>query len=269
VSRALEVIKKYSLSTKKRFGQNFLVDEFLLDKIVGVAENVFNKNVLEIGPGPGGLTEAILKNNPKKLVSIEIDKDLAKILEIEFSEYSNFFVKNGDALQVDERRYFDGKIIVIANLPYNIGTVLLMKWLKNLEIFSSFTLLLQKEVVERIAAYPSTKNYGRISVMVQALCSVKKEFDIKPNHFIPPPKVMSSVVKIIPKNNPATVDVGRLSKITFALFSQRRKKIKGTIEKLIESHVLDSLSLSILDLNKRPEEITVEEFIELSRHYFG
>lgn len=264
MNETLNIIKKYGLSTKKKFGQNFLVDQFLLNKIVDVSGDIFDKNVLEIGPGPGGLTKSILKKKPKKLVSIEIDKDLFKILREEFSKYDNFFVENDDALQIDESKYFDGNINVIANLPYNIGTTLLIKWLNNLNMFNSFVLLLQKEVVERIVAVPSTKDYGRLSVIVQALCYAKKEFDVKPTFFIPPPKVISSVVKIVPRKDYENVNIEKLSKITFALFNQRRKKIKPAVESLIKSNLLNSECLNGLDLNKRAEELSVDEFIKLS-----
>ena len=264
MNETLNIIKKYNLSTKKKFGQNFLGDGLLLDKIVGVAGDISGKNVLEVGPGPGGLTRSILKKNPKKLVSVEIDVDLFKILKEEFSRYGNFFVDNEDALKVDEGKYFDGGINVIANLPYNVGTVLLMKWLDNLSMFDSFVLLLQKEVVERIVAVPSTKDYGRLSVMVQALCCAKKEFDVKPSFFIPPPKVVSSVVRIVPKKDFESVNVEKLSKITFALFNQRRKKIKGAVESLVENGILSEDCLQELDLNKRAEELSVDEFVRLS-----
>lgn len=263
--KIIEIIKKYNLSTKKKFGQNFLVDESLLDKIVSVAGDIKEKNILEIGSGPGGLTYSILKKQPKKLVSIEIDNNLYEILKNEFSKYNNFLIENKDALQINEKEYFDGNINVIANLPYNVGTALLIKWLNNIDIFDLFVLLLQREVVERIVAVPSTKNYGRLSVMVQALCNVKKEFDVKPSFFIPPPKVISSVVKIIPKKDNQNINIEKLSKITFSLFNQRRKKIKGAVELLIKSKVLNDKCLDILDLNKRAEELSVKEFIELSK----
>ena len=143
--KVIEIIKEYNLSTKKKFGQNFLVDELLLDKIVSVAGNIENTNVIEIGPGPGGLTFSILKQNPRKLVSVEIDKDCFDILKSEFSSYKNFEVLNQDALKISESECFNSgeKINVIANLPYNVGTALLLKWLNNLKLFRSFTLLLQ------------------------------------------------------------------------------------------------------------------------------
>ena len=153
----MEIIKKYNLITKKKFGQNFLTTDVILNKIVDVAGDIKNKNVLEVGPGPGGLTSAILKKEPKKLISIEIDNDLFEILKIEFKQYNNFQVINEDALKINENEYFDNNINIIANLPYNVGTNLLIKWLNNINLFESFTLLLQKEVVERIVAKPCTK----------------------------------------------------------------------------------------------------------------
>ena len=127
----MEIIKKYNLITKKKFGQNFLTSENILDKIVAVAGNIENKNILEVGPGPGGLTTSILKQKPKKLISVEIDNDLFNILKVEFNKYNNFEVINEDALKIDESEYFDNNINVIANLPYNVGTNLLLKWLNR------------------------------------------------------------------------------------------------------------------------------------------
>lgn len=264
-SRTLEIIKKYDLSTKKKFGQNFLVDESLLDKIVSIAGNIKNKNILEIGPGPGGLTYSILKQNPKKLISIEIDTDLEKILKIEFENYKNFEVINCDALKINEKQFFDGNINIIANLPYNVGTTLLIKWLNNIKIFDSFTLLLQKEVVDRIVAEPKTKDYGRLTILVQALCEAKKAFDVKPTFFLPPPKVVSSVVHIVPKKNIENINIEKLSKITQQLFSNRRKKIKKAMEDLVKNKIISSKALNIVDLDKRAEELTVEEFVNLSK----
>lgn len=258
------IIKKYNLVTKKKFGQNFLVDENLLDKIVSVAGDLNGNNILEIGPGPGGLTNSILKKNPKKLISVEIDKDYFEILKIEFDKYKNFEVINDDALQVDEKKLFNGeKFKVIANLPYNVGTALLIKWIKNIEYFQSFALLLQKEVVERIVAKPSNKDYGRLSVLIQSLCDVKKAFDVKPTSFLPPPKVMSSVVYMEPKNINTNVDIEKLSKITLALFGQRRKKIRNAFENLIKTSIIGENKINVVDLNKRAEELSVEEYLSL------
>lgn len=256
-----DIIKKYQIFTKKKFGQNFLVDEKLLDKIVSVSGNLANKNVLEVGPGPGGLTYSILKQNPNKLISVEIDKDCFEILNREFSNYKNLLLINDDILKVDLSSY--SKLKVIANLPYNVGTNILINWLKNLEYFKDFTLLLQKEVVDRIIAKPNTKEYGRLSVLVQSLCEAKSMFDVKPENFIPPPKVMSSVVYIKPKTNFKDINIDKLSKITFALFNQRRKKIKKAVESLIAGGVIDESVKGGVDLDKRAEEISVEEYMEL------
>lgn len=261
----MEIIKKYNLITKKKFGQNFLTSENILDKIVAVAGNIENKNILEIGPGPGGLTTSILKQKPKKLISVEIDNDLFEILKVEFDKYNNFEVINEDALKINESEYFNNNINVIANLPYNVGTNLLLKWLNNIQLFESFTLLLQKEVVERIVAKPCTKDYGRLSIITQALCDAKKMFDIKPEFFIPPPKVMSSVVYIKPKQNIENINIKKLGIITQTLFSQRRKKIKNAINLLLKQNFINSNSIINIDLDKRAEELSVDEYIDLSK----
>ena len=261
----MEIIKKYNLITKKKFGQNFLTSENILDKIVAIAGNIENKNILEIGPGPGGLTTSILKQKPKKLISVEIDNDLFEILKVEFDKYNNFEVINEDALKINESEYFNNNINVIANLPYNVGTNLLLKWLNNIQLFESFTLLLQKEVVERIVAKPCTKDYGRLSIITQALCDAKKMFDIKPESFIPPPKVMSSVVYIKPKQNIENINIKKLGIITQTLFSQRRKKIKNAINLLLKQNIINSNSIMDIDLDKRAEELSVDEYINLSK----
>lgn len=261
----MEIIKKYNLITKKKFGQNFLTNENILDRIVAVAGNIENKNILEIGPGPGGLTTSILKQKPKKLISVEIDNDLFEILKVEFDKYNNFEVINEDALKIDESKYFDNNINVIANLPYNVGTNLLLKWLNNIQLFESFTLLLQKEVVERIVAKPCTKDYGRLSIITQTLCNAKKMFDIKPESFIPPPKVMSSVIYIKPKQNINNINIRKLEIITQTLFSQRRKKIKNAINLLLKQNIINSNSIMDIDLDKRAEELSVDEYINLSK----
>lgn len=261
----MEIIKKYNLITKKKFGQNFLTSDVILNKIVDVTGDIKNKNVLEVGPGPGGLTSAILKKEPKKLISIEIDNDLFEILKIEFKKYNNFQVINEDALKIHENEYFDNNVNIIANLPYNVGTNLLIKWLNNINLFESFTLLLQKEVVERIVAKPCTKDYGRLSIITQALCDAKKMFDIKPESFIPPPKVMSSVVYIKPKQNINNINIKKLGIITQNLFSQRRKKIKNAVESLLKQQILTPSSINNIDLNKRAEELTVEEYINMAK----
>lgn len=244
---------------KKSLSQNFLTDVSILDRIVGVAavNGLQDKNVLEIGVGEGALTAAILKQKPKKLLSVEIDNRYYGLVKDKFNGYSNFEIINADAIKIDESTFFNDKISVIANLPYNVGTTLLLKWLKNIELFETFTLLLQKEVVERIIAKPCTKEYGRLSVLAQAFTYPHRCFDIKPACFTPPPKVMSSVVHLIAK--PPVIDFNKLSRITSALFNNRRKKIKPAIERL-------NLPTNLkIDINKRAEELSVDEFIEIAK----
>ena len=185
--------KKYNFNFKKNFGQNFLINKKILLKIVSII-NIKNKNILEIGPGSGNLTNFILDKNPKKLVSIEIDKDFYLFLKEKFINFKNFYLINKDALKIKENDLFNNeKINIISNLPYNVGTSLLLKWFKNVYIFENMILLLQKEVVDRIIAKENTKNYGRLSVISQALCVTKKVFNVDNTNFFPKPKIMSSV----------------------------------------------------------------------------
>ena len=257
-------IKLRDFIIKKRFGQNFIFDSNLLSKIVNVASNIKDKNVLEIGTGFGTLTETILKKEPKKLVSVEIDTDLISYIQEKFNSFNNFIIINNDALNIDERIFFDdNKINVIANLPYNISTNLLIRWMKNIHLFQSFVLLLQKEVVDRIIAKYNTKEYGPLSILIQALCDVEKKFDVNPSCFIPKPKVISSVISIIPKKN-INIDLEKLSFLVFNLFSKRRKKIKKTIENLVSINKLNKNIFNVINLDLRPEEIDIYKYIECS-----
>lgn len=195
------VIKQYDLLPKKNLGQNFLLDQNITDKIVKASSMKSGDNILEIGPGPGGLTRSILALNPTKLTAIEQDSRCIKILEELKLIYPQLTIVNGDALKIYEQDLVPAKTRIIANLPYNIGTVLLLKWLDNINYWSSLTLMFQKEVVERIVAEPCTKDYGRLSVISQILCDLEWHFDLKPEAFFPPPKVTSSVITLKPKNS--------------------------------------------------------------------
>jgi 16S rRNA (adenine1518-N6/adenine1519-N6)-dimethyltransferase len=254
-----DILKKYKLNTKKKFGQNFLINNNILNKIVAVAGNIENENILEIGAGPGGLTNAILMQKPQKIISIEIDKNYYSVLKNEFLDFNNFEIINDDAMKVIYKNLFtdkEKKIKIISNLPYNIGTHLLLKWIKEAVIFDSFTLLLQKEVVDRIVATPNKKEYGRLSVLLQTFADCKKIFDVKPSNFIPSPKVISSVVHIKIKKN-IDVNFEKISKITSILFNNRRKKIRTAIENFNIK--------SCLNLDRRAEELTVDDFINLTK----
>lgn len=261
----MEIIKKYNLITKKSFGQNFLTNPELLTKIVNCAGDITNQNVLEIGTGPAGLTTAILKQNPKKVVTVDMDDRCINIANNELKPiFSNLEIVYNDALKINENKLFNNeKYKIISNLPYNIGTVLLFKWLENsVQNIDSMTLLLQKEVVDRIVAKNGNKNYGRLSVMCQYLCDVKKCFDIEPTAFIPRPKVVSSVVLLTPKHNIDLSIVNDLSNICLLLFNQRRKTILNNLKKKFTDaeNILDKVNISV---SERIENIDINKIIDL------
>lgn len=257
-----EIIKKYNLYTKKSFGQNFLVQKELLDKIVSFAGEL--ENVLEVGCGPGGLTTAILNKNPKRLVTIDADERCINIVKNEIKPYyNNLEVLYADALSINENKIFNNqKYKIIANLPYNIGTLLLFKWLQNIDNIESITLLLQKEVVERITSTNNSKNYGRLSVMCQYLCYTKKCFDISPKAFLPPPKVISSVVSLVPKDNIDKTIINKLSELCKLLFNQRRKTVYNNL-KIKYDNTDKILKECNIDKNVRVEQLKVEDFVKM------
>ena len=260
-----EIIKKYNLYTKKSFGQNFLTQKELLNKIVSYAGDLNNYNVLEIGTGPAGLTTAILENNPKKLITIDADERCVDIAKIEIKPcFDNLEVVFADALTINEKELFNNNNFkIIANLPYNIGTTLLFKWLENcIESIDNITLLLQKEVVERMVAKNNTKDYGRLSVMCQYLCDVKKCFDISPQAFFPPPKVISSVVSLTPKKDINTNTIKPLSNLCKLLFNQRRKTIYNNLKSQYKNAEF-ILQKCNIDKNIRVEQLEIKDFINI------
>lgn len=259
-----EIIKKYNLITKKSFGQNFLVHNNLIDKIVKSANISNNDEILEIGTGPAGLTTAILRHNPKKLITVDLDKRCVDLAKNEIMPYySNLEVLYADAINLKENELFSGKFKIIANLPYNIGTVLIFKWLENnIQNISLINVLLQKEVVDRITAKVGSKDYGRISVMCQYLCDVKKQFDILPKAFIPAPKVISSVLTMVPKNNIDLKIISILSNLCKVAFNQKRKTIYNNLKIYPNiSVILDECNISE---NKRAEELEIEDFLRIA-----
>lgn len=265
-----EIVEKYGINARKQLGQNFIFDLNLTDKIARTAGNLTGKTILEIGPGPGGLTRSILSLNPEKLIAAEMDKKCLEALEILKNAYSDKIILiEGDALRIDEneikQKYSSqNKIKIIANLPYNIATELLFKWLDKLELFESFTLMFQKEVAERIAAKPGNKAYGRVSVMAQWLCDSRKEFDVSPSAFFPPPKVTSSIVTLIPREKPLyPADKTTLEKILKAVFGQRRKMLRGSMKRLIKNPE-EILKQAGIDETKRPEDLEIKDFCALA-----
>ncbi|MCR9212616.1 MAG: 16S rRNA (adenine(1518)-N(6)/adenine(1519)-N(6))-dimethyltransferase RsmA [Proteobacteria bacterium] len=263
-----EVIAKYGLRAEKSLGQNFLLDLNLTGRIARCAGSLEGETIIEIGPGPGGLTRAILASGANRVIAIEKDQRCLDALgDIAAAYPGRLEILNEDALALDETKLFDGKARIIANLPYNVATPLLIKWLGHTDHFKSMTLMFQKEVADRITASPRTKAYGRLTILCQWLCEVSKEFDISPKAFTPPPKVTSTVVSLVPRSTPtfpAKMEI--LEKVVAAAFGQRRKMLRASLKSL--KIPAEELLVSVgLDPTSRAEELTVEDFCKLARKY--
>lgn len=270
-----EVINRYELQAKKSLGQNFLTDLNLTSKIARSAGNLENSIVYEVGPGPGALTRGLLMSGATKVVAVEMDyRCINALKDISAAYDGRLEVHEGDALEVDEMALIgdtQGKDVhVIANLPYNVGTALLVKWmtLSNWQPwFKSLTLMFQKEVGMRAVAEPRTKAYGRLSVLCQYRADVRVLFDIPPQAFTPPPKVTSCIVQIIPREEPPNTPKQKtLEKMVSAAFNQRRKMLRASLKSL----GVDPLpKLASADINEtaRAEELTIEDFCRLALEY--
>jgi 16S rRNA (adenine1518-N6/adenine1519-N6)-dimethyltransferase len=257
-----EHAKKYGIAPLKKYGQNFIFDLTLCEKIVRASEMHPGDTVLEVGPGTAGLTRAILSNSPKSLTVIETDQRMIPLLDDIKNLYPNLHIVKDDALKYDIEG-LPPKIRIISNLPYNVGTPLIIKWLKSASKIENITVMLQKEVVDRMRAEVSTKSYGRLSVICRLVCDTQKCFDVSPKAFYPPPKVDSSVVKLTPKaKQPSTQLLSLVETITNQAFSQRRKMIKSSLSKISDiSSIL--MNLGIKD-TERAENITPEQYLEIA-----
>ena len=255
------------IKAKKSLGQNFLIDKNILEKIANITE-IKDKIVLEIGPGTGNLTSYLLKKKPKKFCVIEKDEQLAANLREKFN--NQLSIINNDVLKIDEANLFREKVIVFGNLPYNISTEILSKWIKNLKNnfwFDCLVLMFQKEVADRIIAEFNTKNYGRLSIICNWKLNIDKICDITPEAFKPKPKIFSSLLFFHPKKKFIKVnDSNNLEKVTRVFFNQRRKMIKKPFNQLFNGNqkVLDKLKI---DLNLRPQNINLETYYKLAIEY--
>ena len=255
------------IKAKKSLGQNFLIDRYILEKITNTT-NIKNKTILEIGPGTGNLTTYILKKNPKKIFVIEKDNELAINLENKFNNFLTII--NDDVLKVDETTLFKDKVTVFGNLPYNISTEILTKWIINLKDsfwFDCLVLMFQKEVADRIIAKFNTSNYGRLSIISNWKLNIKKICDIKPEAFSPKPKIDSSLLIFYPKKNFIKIrNPQNLEKITRTFFNQRRKMLKKPFNQLFNGNkrVLDKLKI---DLNLRPQNLSLDTYYKLTYEY--
>jgi 16S rRNA (adenine1518-N6/adenine1519-N6)-dimethyltransferase len=264
-----DTLKEHGFYTKKNLGQNFIFDLNVTSKIVRHSGDLKGRLVIEIGPGVGSLTRPILMAEPEKLIVIEKDERTLPILaELKEIVGEKFEVISEDALNIDYRKLkeqYGLPIKIIANLPYNVGTELLLRWLDDIEIFESLTLMFQREVAERICAEASTEHYGRLSIISNLLCDCKIQFDVPPTVFFPQPKVFSSIVSIVPYPKPKyDVDLDKLKNITRAAFSQRRKSIRNSLKSILGDRVEEVLNKLNIDSNLRAENLTVEQFCQLA-----
>ena len=255
------------IKAKKSLGQNFLTDRNILEKIASVT-GIKNKNILEIGPGTGNLTSFIIKNEPKKIIAIEKDNELATNLGLNFGE--QLTVINDDILDINEHLLFNEKVTVFGNLPYNISTEILSKWIMNLKNnfwFDHLVLMFQKEVADRIIANVNSSAYGRLSILANWKLYIKKICDIKPECFSPRPKIDSSLLFFTPRKNFYKIrDPKNLEKVTRIFFSQRRKMLKKPFNQLFNGNkkILDKLKI---DLNLRPQNLDFETYYKLTSEY--
>lgn len=260
-----DVIAAHNLRAEKSLGQNFLLDGNITDKIVRGAGDLSGLTVFEIGPGPGGLTRSILKSDAEKLIAIEFDRRAVGALQDLQSLFPHrLHIIHANALKTDLQSLAAGPMAIIANLPYNIATPLLIGWLKQIRTDAktcrSMTLMFQKEVAERILASPGTKAYGRLSVISQWLCNVKKIYDLPPGAFTPPPKVNSAVVHFTPRQlPPESPSFETLETVTAAAFNQRRKMIRSSLKNY--AGILEQLQI---DGTRRAEELTTEDYLNIS-----
>jgi 16S rRNA (adenine1518-N6/adenine1519-N6)-dimethyltransferase len=263
-----DVIGRFGLMAKKNLGQNFLLDLNLTAKIARAAGNVTGKNIIEIGPGPGGLTRALLLTDAVAVYAIERDdRCVAALQELVDAADGRFHLLADDAMKVNLETVCPAPRVLAANLPYNIATTLLTNWFEQLHLFDSMTLMFQKEVADRITADTRCKNYGRLSVLSQWLCAVEVAFELPPSAFTPPPKVTSSVVHFITRRDRTDgVEIKTMETVTAAAFGQRRKMLRQSLKRLnVDTEKL--MEMADITPTARAEEIDVAGFIRLAQSY--
>ena len=262
-----EVIATYGLAAKKSLGQNFLFDLNLTRRIARAAGAQDGGAFYEVGPGPGGLTRALLSEGADKVIAVERDvRCLPALDQIAQAYPGKLDVLSADALDLDETAVLPAGVRIAANLPYNVGTALLIKWLTRPQwppLWVSLTLMFQKEVAQRITAKPGTEHYGRLSVLTQWRCTAKILFDVNRGAFVPPPSVTSSIVRLEPRAQPlAPANLPDLEKITAAAFGQRRKMLRQSLKPLGGEALLEKAGI---DPTMRPEDLKIEQFAALAR----
>lgn len=260
-----DIIARHGLQATKALGQNFILDRQLLARIAAIPGPLEGKTVYEVGPGPGGLTRALLDAGAR-VVAVERDRRCAPALgELEAEFAGRLKVISGDALEADERSLAGDGAHIVANLPYNVGTALLLRWLQGPwpPWWSTLTLMFQREVAERIVAKQDSQHYGRLSVAAQWRSVPRIAMQVHRSAFVPPPKVASAVVHIVPKDQPKGVDPAVLENLTAAAFGQRRKMLRSSLKPV--PGALEALERLGLDPSRRAETVSVEEFVALAR----
>lgn len=266
-----DIIKRHGLAARRSFGQHFLLDMNLTRRIARAAGDMSGMTAIEIGPGPGGLTRALLETNAVRVIAIEHDvRCVAALAELESAEGGRLELVHGDALELDMAELAGGAPArIVANLPYNIATPLLIGWLGQADAFHSMTLMFQKEVAQRLGARTGDSSYGRLSVITSWLCEVELLFDISPRAFVPPPKVTSTVIHLTPRPEPlAPARMSDLERVTGAAFGQRRKMLRSSLKPLFDdpASMLEGLNISP---TARAEELDVEKFCAIARAVAG
>ncbi|MGB3797756.1 MAG: 16S rRNA (adenine(1518)-N(6)/adenine(1519)-N(6))-dimethyltransferase RsmA [Alteraurantiacibacter sp.] len=261
-----EVIATHGLSASKALGQNFLFDEQLLDRIAAIPDDLSDQAVLEIGPGPGGLTRALLRAGAR-VTAIERDsRCIPALADVQEAFPGKLRVLEDDALKLDHAELMGGPFAVAANLPYNIGTLLFTRWMGGETwppVWTSLTLMFQQEVAQRIVAKPGSGAYGRLAVLAQWRSTPKLAMKVHRSAFTPPPKVMSAIVHVVPKPAPEGVSAKVLERLTEAAFGQRRKMLRQSLKGL--PGALDALTACEIDPTRRAETLSIEEFVAIAR----
>lgn len=260
-----DVIARHGLRASKALGQNFILDRQLLARIAAVPGRLAGETVYEVGPGPGGLTNALLDAGAS-VIAVERDRRcMPALAELEARYPGRLRVLDADAMSVDEPAEAGGAAHIVSNLPYNVGTALLLRWLSGpwRPWWQSATLMFQKEVADRIVAASNSKNYGRLSILAQWRSQVRIAMNLHRSAFVPPPKVMSAVVHIVPSDQPAGVDPRVLERLTEAAFGQRRKMLRSSLKDV--PGALEALEKLDIDSSRRAEAVSVQEWVAVAR----
>jgi 16S rRNA (adenine1518-N6/adenine1519-N6)-dimethyltransferase len=261
-----EVIARYGLGARKALGQHFLLDQNLTGRIARAADSLDHGTVFEIGPGPGGLTRSLLATGARKVIAIERDtRFLPALHDLQEAYPGRLEIVEADALEIDPTMLGDAPRQIVANLPYNVSTPLLLGWLSKIDAFTALTLMFQKEVADRLLASPRSKDYGRLSVATQFHCTIKPLFQVPPSAFTPPPQVMSTVVQLRPRlDRPMDLDPRLLERVTAAAFGQRRKMLRAALKSLLPDPEPTLLEAGIAP-TARAEELDIDAFCRLTR----